>query len=232
MEQFFVILAVVLFWVFRGVAGGQRRFPRGSPRDDAEQGPGGPIDVTGATRQRTAEGQQRALEALQRWEARQGLGAGASDRGSPDLTGAPSAARTRTARPAAFTRHTTAQRKRREAYAEIARMLDPGQAPGMPQRPRKRFEVDRAAAPIAAASVAEAASLEDPAELQATKNRRERAAAARKAASERSPAAAGPGRRARGRSAGVSGLARLEKLPLAARAVVFAEILGPPRSLT
>jgi len=240
-EQFFVIIIVVRVWMFRGVAGAQRRLPRQGPFDDESVGSGGRIDVAGATRQRTLESQQRALEALRRWEAKQGLGP-RPERATgdapmttitPEAPRVPATARTRAARPPSFARHTTADRKRREAYAEIARMLDPGQARRTSQGRRTPFEVAGPAGPDTdEAPTGDVASLENPAELQAVRNRRERAAAARKAAeADRTPSSATgrPPGASRGRA---TGLARLEQLPLAARAVVLAEILRPPPSFS
>ncbi|MBT8462076.1 MAG: hypothetical protein KJO44_06085, partial [Gemmatimonadetes bacterium] len=103
MEQFFVILAVIVFWVFRGVAGSQRRVPGQDPYESESMGPGGHIDISGTTRQKTLESQQRAIEALRRWEAKQGLSSAKTDSGQPQPREAPpvpAVSRTRVGRPA------------------------------------------------------------------------------------------------------------------------------------
>ena len=96
MEQVFIIIAVLVFWIFKGVAG-----PSGECRGRIRTtviplSPDAPRDVVGATRQQTLEAQQRAIEALQRWEEEQGLSAGERDpawSASADLV--PAASRTR-----------------------------------------------------------------------------------------------------------------------------------------
>jgi hypothetical protein len=243
MEQFFIVLAVVAIWIFRGVAGAKSRYPGKGDQEDGSLGPGGSIDISARTRQRTLEAQQRAIEALQRWEAKQGLG----ERNPPERE-APATSRTRTARPAQFRRRTTAERKRREAYAEIAQMVDPVQSGRVSSRPRRGFQPPRVPEPAADVPpvASEVVSLEDPAQLEALKASRRRAGSVAGRASG-TPATAAPGggtsaseprvtrpgklnrRSAGGRTP--SRLARLEKLPVPARAIVYAEIFGPPRSL-
>ncbi|MGB5674100.1 MAG: hypothetical protein WBO43_06090, partial [Gemmatimonadota bacterium] len=133
MEQVFVIIAVIVFWIFKGVAGTQRRLPGQDPYDSEPLG--GPIDISSTARQKTLESQQRAMEALQRWEAKQGLASGKSDPGRAAGAGSvPATARTRVGRPAT-TSLRAAARQRREAFADIARMLDPAQASGATPAP-------------------------------------------------------------------------------------------------
>lgn len=229
MEQVFIIIAVVIFWIFKGVAGTQRRVPGQDPYDSEPLG--GPIDISGAARQKTLESQQRAMEALQRWEAKQGL---SGKKGDParaaSAEAVPAAARTRVGRPAT-TRSRSAARQRKEAFAEIARMLDPAQASSAtPARPAS-FEVSAPASsppdreaprPVADRRPSDAALKRDAAHKD--QEAREVLAAERSAADAMAPKSHG--------TATVSGLARLEKLPLAARAIVYAEILGRPRSLS
>lgn len=242
MEQFFIVLAVVAVWIFRGVAGASRRTP-GEGSDGGSLGPGGSIDVTARTRQRSLEAQQRAIEALQRWEAKQGLGVrDPQERESPGP--APSVVateRTRTARPAQFSRRTTAERKRQEAYAEISRMLDPAQSGRRSSAERRGFEVPRKVDPALEVAPAppRVVSLEDPEQLAALAARRLRSSSSEAVSGASSPddrpqvtrlgkpKRGGGGRRATARA----GLPRLEGLPLAARAMVYAELLGPPKSL-
>jgi hypothetical protein len=124
-----------------------------------------------------------------------------------------------------------ASRQRREAFADIARMLDPAQASGSTPDRRPGFEVS---APVSAPHDREAprrvserrpsdAAIRREAEHQVEEA--ERATAVREAAAD-----AKAGRSAR--AAPLSGLARLESLPLAARAIVYGEILGRPRSFS
>jgi hypothetical protein len=242
MEQFFIVLAVLAVWIFRGVAGASRRSP-GEGGGEGSLGPGGSIDVTARTRQRSLEAQQRAIEALQRWEAKQGLAPrDPQERESPGP--APSVVateRTRTARPAQFSRRTTAERKRQDAYAEISRMLDPVQSGRRSSAERRGFEVPRTVdpAPEVAPVQPRVVSLEDPEQLAALAARRERSSSPEAAPGVSSPGGrpkvtrlgkpkqGGGGRRATARAV----LPRLEGLPLAARAMVYAELLGPPKSI-
>jgi hypothetical protein len=228
MEQVFVIIAVVLFWIFKGVAGTQRRVPGQDPYESEPLG--GPIDIPGTARQKTVESQQRALEALQRWEAKQGLSAGKSDPERAASGSVPAASRTRVGRASSSSRR-EASRQRREAFADIARMLDPAQASSATPARRPGFE---ASAPVSVPHVREAprrvserrpsdAAIRREAEHQVEEA--ERATAVREAAAD---AKAGRSSRA----APPSGLARLESLPLAARAIVYGEILGRPRSFS
>lgn len=254
MEQFFIVLVVLAIWIFRGVAGAQRRMPPPGPGEDASRGAGGSFDIAATTRQRSLEAQQKAVEALQRWEAKQGLSArGQDDRAgdastSPATWEVPATARTRAARPVDFSRRTTAERERREAYADIAAMLDPGSG-SRREAPRRRhgFEVERPRSQVPESGPAdEARSLEgtarpeDPAAQRASarparrpKKRLESGAAAgRESGKRREGKGRGQEQRSRpARSAG-SALARLERLPIGARAVVYSEILSRPRSLS
>ena len=227
MEQVFVIIAVIVFWIFKGVAGTQRRLPGQDPYDS--EPPGGPTDNSSTARQKTLESQQRAMEALQRWEAKQGLASGKSDPGRAAGAGSvPATSRTRVGRPAASTRRAAAG-QRREAFADIARMLDPEQASGAAPARRPSFEVSTPAPtdretprPVSGRRPSDAAMKRDAAHKVEEAHRE---AAAREAASD---AKAGKTVRA----ARPTGLARFESLPLAARAIVYGEILGRPRSLS
>jgi len=237
MEQVFIIIAVLVFWIFKGVAGAQRRVPGQDPYESDPLSPDAPRDVVGATRQQTLEGQQRAIEALQRWEEEQGLSAGERDparSASADLV--PAASRTRLGRPA-MTSGPTAARHRKEAFADIARMLDPGQPAGRTAAKRSGFQVSlpatpspgeeaaRTARPVADRRPSDAAVRRDAA--------REEEAAHKEADAQESAAAqraAAAGRVDKPSTSSV--LARIESLPFAARAIVYSEILGHPRSLS
>lgn len=212
MEQFFVIIAIVVFWIVRGVAGNQRRLPGQDPYDGESVGPGGHIDISGTAKQKTLESQGRALEALQRWEAKQGLSRDPGESAQPESV--PAAARTRVGRPAP-TSGRAAARQRKEAFADIARMLDPGQ---------QTSPAPREAKPAAVRIRSDAALRRDS--VREDEAAQEEAASLRVAARE----AAGSGRDEK--AGPLSTLARLEKLPLAARAIVYSEILGRPRSLS
>ena len=228
MEQVFVIIAVVVFWIFRGIAGGQRRgVPGQDPFEDLGGGAGGSRDIAGATRQQTLEAQERAIEALRRWEAKQGLSRREQGTAAPAATEAvPAASRTRAARPARIASRTTAGQKRRKAYADIAQMLDPGPSAGQASPHRQRFEVapraeseatsDRASSALWDAGVKEGDRHESAGAVAASRRERNKPGAAV------APVA---------RSSRKSGLPKLESLPLAARAIVYAEILGRPGSL-
>jgi len=228
MEQVFVIIAVVIFWIFKGVAGTQRQVPGQDPHDSEPLG--GPIDISGAARQKTLESQQRAMEALQRWEAKQGLSGGKGDPArAASAEAVPAAARTRVGRPAT-TRSRSAARQRKEAFAEIAGMLDPAQASSATPARRPSFEVSTPASsppdreaprPGADRRPSDAATRRDTAHKDEE--------ARREIAAEQSSAAT---KARKERVAKASGLARLESLPLEARAIVYAEILGPPRSFS
>ena len=228
MEQVFVIIAVVIFWIFKGVAGTKRQVPGQDPYDSEPLG--GPIDISGAARQKTLESQQRAMEALQRWEAKQGLSGGKGDPArAASAEAVPAAARTRVGRPAT-TRSRSAARQRKEAFADIAGMLDPAQASSATPARRPSFEVSTPASsppdreaprPGADRRPSDAATRRDTAHKDEE--------ARREIAAEQSSAAT---KARKERVAKASGLARLESLPLEARAIVYAEILGPPRSFS
>ncbi len=236
MEQIFIVIAVVIFWIFKGVAGSQRRVPGQDPYDSEPLG--GPIDISGAARQKGLESQQRAIEALQRWEEKQGLSAGEKDSGRAVVAEAvPAASRTRVGRPATIRSSTTAASQRKEAFADIARMLDPGQPAGGTPARRSHFEVSTPDTPPPGQAVprtARPATERRPSDAALRRERASKEAAARKEAAERESAAekkataAGWGER----PAPPSILARIESLPFAARAIVYSEILGRPRSLS
>jgi len=76
MEQVLILIAVVVFWIFKGVARAQRRVPGQDPYESEPLSSDGRPDVVGATRRGTAEAQERAIEALRRWEEKQALSSG------------------------------------------------------------------------------------------------------------------------------------------------------------
>jgi len=170
------------------------------------------------------------MEALQRWEAKQGLSGGKGDPArAASAEAVPAAARTRVGRPAT-TRSRSAARQRKEAFAEIAGMLDPAQASSATPARRPSFEVSTPASsppdreaprPVADRRPSDAATRRDTAHKDEE--------ARREIAAEQSSAAT---KARKERVAKASGLAKLESLPLEARAIVYAEILGPPRSLS
>lgn len=220
MEQVFVIIAVIVFWIFKGVAGTQRRVPGQDPYDSEPLG--GPIDISSTARQKTLESQQRAMEALQRWEAKQGLASGESGPGRAAGAGSvPATSRTRVGRPATSSLRAAA-RQRREAFADIARMLDPAQASGATPAPASPPPDREAPRPVADRRPSDAALKRDAAHKVEEAHRE---TAALEAAAD-----AKAGKTVQ--TAPLSSLARIESLPLAARAIVYSEILGPPRSLS
>ena len=218
MEQFFVIIAFVVFWVFRNVARTQRRVPGQDPYDGESVGPGAHIDISGTARQKTLESQRRALEALQRWEEKQKLAGGYGGPPQPGPESIPAASRTRVGRPATSRSRAAAQR-RKEAFTDIARMLDPAQQTSRPRLAKPEPAAERKQSDAALKREAVAAR-EDAAVARAEAAREEAAAQATET----------PAGREKGEA--LSALARLEKLPLAARAIVYSEILGRPRSLS
>ena len=228
MEQVFVIIAVIVFWIFKGVAGTQRRgLPGQDPFEDLAAARAR-TDITGATRQQTLDAQERAIEALRRWEAKQGLARRGQGPAQPTAVEVvPAASRTRAARPARIAGRTTAERKRRQAYADIAQMLDPGLSAGQASPSRQRFQVASPAEAVPAASDQTSSASWDAGAKEGDLHESAGAPVgeSRRARSKPETIAARKGRARKG-----SGLPKLESLPLAARAIVYAEILGRPRS--
>jgi hypothetical protein len=236
MEQVFVIIALVIFWIFRGVSGAQRR-PPGQVPD--EQGP----FTRGGLDDAIEDAQQRALDALQRWEARQGLGKGADPGVGTTTTPTrrePLPRATPEHSPRVSMSRSTAVRERREAYADIAGMLDPQRMQRVGRRePQSRLglrpDESRSAEPLASVPVeAQRSEPTRTAESAENSHRRDRADQARDRDRESSPGSRVEEPRAGRKPSGSSvaaALARLERLPMPARAIVYAEILGPPPSL-
>ena len=228
MEQAFIIIAVILFWIFKGVAGTQRRVPGQDPYDTDFSSPG---DITSKTRRKTVEAQKAALEALQRWEEKQRLSSGyGGPPQSADPGSVPAASRTRVGRPASISGR-AAGRQSREAFADIARMLDPAQASGATPARRPGFEVSAPASPPPDREAPRPVADRRPSDAAMKRDAAHKEEDAHREAAARESAAVAKARK----NAGVatpSALARLEALPLAARAIVYAEILGAPRSLS
>jgi len=231
MEQVFVILAVLVFWIFKGVSGAQRRVPGQDPYEIDPLSPDAPRDVVSATRHQALEAQQRAVEALQRWEEKQGLsGEQESQAGPGDPASVPAASRTRLGRPAMIAGR-EANRQRKEAFADIARTLDPAQAAEWSPRGKHRFAVEVPAEPAPSTPVPTAPEpgaawgAADSRSLRGHPARDPETGTMRKsmAARKRKPVAGAH------RASAQSSLARIEALPLLARAIVYSEILGPPR---
>lgn len=214
MEQFFIVIAVLVFWVFKQASSGQRRR---FPGEDAHES--GPLTKSGLDAS-LEEANRRAMEALRRWEEKQGLGKAdpetfsSSPRRSPTRREPlPRATRERTPRVTLARR--SVERERKKAYADIAQMLDPKDTPRF--RLGAHAETDqRTPKPARAAAEAQA---------QAP------AAAPQRPADSDAYRQTTPGERTRGKTGPEAALASLERLPLAARAIVYAEILGRPRYL-
>lgn len=205
MEQVFVVLAVIVYMLFQGAARAGRRSGAGG-----EPPPRAPEDEQ-------ADAQERALETLRRWEARQRAAADPKP----------------------------GERGRREAHAAIAGML--GRRVPVPPVPEdetvRSLETLVSAEETPRRLRAPAKGRVVPGERRrAPAPRPERVPAVRRrarregeeapggAASRRSGVPpAGSGRERRGRGGG--GLDRLDALPPLARAVVLSEVLGPPPSL-
>lgn len=204
MEPFFLFLAIVIFYVVRGAVRSQGRAgidPHDRPPDES------------VTSERMVEAQERALAALQRWEARQGLGEGAGrrtrslSRERRDYRESSSPLRIRELGPEASSA-APLREDRRQAYAEIARLLDPERRPA-----RRPAPGPAEARPVADGREAPRAAVE---------GRRLRSSR-RDTSPIDSESAAVPTPRDR-----QSPLARLERLPLPVRAIVYAEILQRP----
>ncbi len=227
MEQIFIVIAVLIFWIFKGVARAQRRVPGQDPYESEPLDSAGRPDVVGATRRGTPEAQERAIEALRRWEEKQGLSMGQEVSRSDESV--PAASRTRVGRSTTFLGRAV-ERGRKQAYAEMASMLDPS-AQGeraAALRVRPSVEMPEQEAPKAvretgartpetrddrpSRSVAPKPSKPEPAEL------------------DRSTTS--PGAYSLTRSSAPGALSRIEALPLAARAIVYSEIFGRPRYLS
>ncbi len=233
MEQVFVVLAVIVYMLFQGAARAGRR--PGTGEDEPRSG--SPADEQ-------AEAQERAMEALRRWEARQRAATETppaepvSTRAGPPVR-APSPPRPRSSATQ------PAGRSRREAYEAIADMLGRrAPVPPVPEDETVRSletlvsaeETPRRRRPPAKGRVVPGERRRTPSprpERVSSVRRRARGegegvpvdAAPRRAAVSRSDADRGERRR------GAGGLDRLEALPPLERAVVLAEILGPPPSL-
>ena len=216
MEQFFIILAVIIFMLFRGAGFRSRQGDSGeNPRDILMGSQPGSRDPSRELRERTSEANLRALEALQRWEAKQRGGEPVSPEPAPRTSPTrreplPRAPRERSHR-VSFARR-AAERERKEAYADIASMLDPSRVKMFKPRPHSEVGLDAQASDRETASARATSSPSAPEHGSRSSRSEERSA--RPHVRKRGPAAA---------------LARIEKLPLGARAIVYGEILGRPK---
>lgn len=224
MEQVFLIVAILVYWLFRGVLGGQGQ--RRSPGAGTDGLPGpGPRDPRSLAEDQ-GEAQERALEALRRWEERQrarartqaGTEVGPRE-GGPAARPARAPSRP-AARPSAFPgRIEGAGRTRQEAFDAIARLPD-----------RRRPEAAGTAPPSEALD-----EVSRPWARPAAPDR----AAERKAAGRSLRPLPEPdvgdspgGQRRRPRGTGAQrALRRIERQPLLRRAILYADIFGPPRGL-
>ena len=230
MEQVFILIAVVVFWIFKGVARAQRRVPGEDPYESEPLGSAGRPDVVGATRRGTAitEAQERAIEALRRWEEKQGLSMGQEVSRSDESV--PAVSRTRVGRSTTFLGRAT-ERRRKQAYAEIASMLDPSaqgeRAAALRVRPSIETPAPAATSPAARETGARTPETRDdrPSRSVAPKPSKPEPA-------ERDRSRTSPGAYSLSRSSARGALSRIEALPLAARAIVYSEIFGRPRYLS
>lgn len=216
MEEVFLIVAILVYWLFRGVVGGQgqRRHPGGDADSSLGTGPPSAGPPTDAHR----EAQERALEALRRWEEEQ-------RRRSPAREGAAIAETVRRA-PARRTamrvpaeQGDVGETAARDGFREIARMLGRRLEPARAgPEPAALEEVARPRTPGKAAETVPG--------TRASRRRQERGA---EVTIGEAPAF---GRRERetGRAARV--LRRIEQQPLLRRAMLYAEVFGPPRGLS
>ena len=227
MEQFFIVIAVLIFWIFKGVARAQRRVPGQDPYESEPLSPAGSPDVASATRRGTAEAQERAIEALRRWEEKQGLSSGQEVSRRDERV--PAASRTRVGRSTTFLGR-AAERQRKQAYGDIARMLDPSRqgerAAALRVRPSAETPVPAAPPAVRETGARTSETRDDqPSRSVAPKPARpEPAERDRSTTSQDAYSLSGS-------SAG-GALSRIEALPLAARAIVYSEIFGRPRYLS
>lgn len=235
MEQVIVIVALVIYWIFRGAAQTRKRTPDGHA-GEAPLTRGGLDDAI-------EDAQQRAVEALQRWEARQ------RSETRPFPESAVPVKREAPGAPASPVRRTVsgrqAERERREVYADISRMLDPaaraetrGRRRGSlrvrtPREPREPAvsKWDQGVGREAGREAGDEAGKDVPGPTLVQRRRIARAEA-RSPGMRATAAKTGPSSPGAGRKAGPQALhERLERLPMAARAIVYSEILGPPPGL-
>jgi len=227
MEQVFILIAVLVFWIFKGVARAQRRVPGQDPYESEPLESAGRPEVVGATRRGTAEAQERAIEALRRWEEKQGLSMGQEVSRSDESL--PAASRTRVGRSTTFLGRAE-ERQRKHAYAEIASMLDPSRQGERPAALRVRPSVETpapAAPPPARETVARISDTKDD---QPSPSVAPKPARPEPAEPDRSTTSSDAYRLRRSSARGA--LSRIEELPLAARAIVYTEIFGRPRYLS
>jgi hypothetical protein len=125
MEEVFILVAVLVYWAFRSLAGGQRRQGRGPGPDDPYAS--GPLSEGGLTDQ-IEDAQQRAFKALDRPAATEGQREVSFDR------------------PGVLRQAERPSRRRQEAYEAIAQLLDPAAA-SRTARPRTREPEIREARP-------------------------------------------------------------------------------------
>lgn len=221
MEQIFVVLAVIVYMVFQGAARARRgQGPvEGPPRTPDEE---------------QIEAQERAMEALRRWEERQRTAAAAPppEPEPPVARPVPIPSRTRGAEygqrgvyESAGAKLPGAKRGRRESYEAIAGML----ARRQPVPPVPAEEDVRSLESLVSAEEMPR-RLRAPVKGRVVSGLRRRAPVARAARRARQAPAPADSGTAVGRR-GASGLRRLEALPPLARAILLAEILGPPASL-
>ncbi|MFO7586889.1 MAG: hypothetical protein R6X22_02350 [Gemmatimonadota bacterium] len=220
MEQIIVVLAVIVYMVFQGAARARRgQGPvEGPPRTPDEE---------------QAEAHERAMEALRRWEQRQRAAAAAPspEPEPPVARPVPIPSRTRGAEygqrgvyESAGARLPGAKRGRRESYEAIAGTL----ARRQPVPPVPEEDVRSLESLVSAEDTPR--RLRAPVKGRVVPGERRRVPvprAARRARQAPPPADSGTAVRRRG----ASGLRRLEALPPLARAILLAEILGPPASL-
>jgi hypothetical protein len=230
MEQVFIIIAVLVFWIFKGVARAQRRVPGQDPYESEPLSPVGHPEVAGTTRRGTAitEAQERAIEALRRWEEKQGHSSG-QDVSRRDES-VPAASRTRVGRSTTFLGRAE-ERLRKQAYGDIAHMLDPSRQGERTAALRVRSSVETpvpAAPPAARETGARTPETRDDRPSRPVAPKPARPEPAERGHSTTSPDAD----RRSSRSSTRGALSRIEALPLAARAIVYTEIFGRPRYLS
>ncbi len=216
MDGFVLILAIIVFSVFRNVVSEAKKKQNRMP------------DVLDTIAEHD-EAQDRALEALREWEARQrALRAGRED--DEHRTDVRLPARKRQQQPAAgpqprpseLTRSQSAEHTRREAYDAIRELLG--------------GKTDRPASQVPSRDEHTAETLPGPRPPAAPTRIRDRASTLRpriRGTVQRSTETTQPTprqteRRQRSSEAAPAGLGRLDSLPPIARGILYAELLGKP----
>lgn len=218
MDGFVLILAIIVFSVFRNVIAEAKKKQDGKSLPDV-------LDTIAEH----DDAQDRALEALRKWEARQrALRTGREDDEQrtdvrlpvPNRQQQPAAGSQ--SRPFELTRSQSAEQTRREAYDAIRELLG--------------GKTDRPASQVPSRDEHTAESLPVPRPPAAPTRIRDRASTLRprirgtvqRSTETTQPTPRPPERRQKSSEAAPAGFGRLDSLPPIARGILYAELLGKP----